>query len=97
MNNFVNYINNLYSADPPYMQDEKHLVNAMQNCSLTCNEGRDTDVENVLPLNINGAQNGARLQNQGPKNANEVAQFPQKGKQTVNNKGNNKTILIQII
>ncbi|XP_020293294.1 uncharacterized protein LOC109859436 isoform X1 [Pseudomyrmex gracilis] len=75
-------------TNPPYMQDEKHLVNAMQNCSLTCNEGRDTDVENVLPLNINGAQNGARLQNQGPKNANEVAQFPQKGKQTVNNKAN---------
>lgn len=74
------------------MQDEKHLVNAMQNCSLTCNEG-DTGVESVLPLNINGAQNGARLQNQGPKNANEVVQIPQKGKQTINNKGNNKAIL----
>lgn len=76
------------------MQEEvDHLVNDMQNCSLTYNEGASGSVEipNALHLNMNRVQN-AKQSKQELRNSNErdfSYQIQQKGKQTGTFKGNN--------
>lgn len=69
------------------MQEElDHLVNDMQNCSLTYNEGANASAEIPNASNMNGVQNAT----QGPKNGKDsLYQIQQKGKQTGIVKGNN--------
>lgn len=76
------------------MQEEvDRLVNDMQNCSLTYNEGANTnaDIPNALHLNMNNAKQSK----QGPKNSSgkdSSYQVQQRGKQTGTVKGNNNKI-----
>ncbi|XP_024869249.1 uncharacterized protein LOC112452984 isoform X2 [Temnothorax curvispinosus] len=69
----------------PYMQEEiDRLVNDMQNCSLTYNEGPSANAETPKVLHLNSVQN-AKQSKQGPKNLNgkdSTYQIQQKGKQT---------------
>ncbi|XP_028048898.1 uncharacterized protein LOC105834586 isoform X2 [Monomorium pharaonis] len=80
------------NAHTPCMQEEiDRLVNDMQKCSLTCNEGATVNAEipNALHINMNSMQN-ANQSKQG-KNLNgkdSTYQVPQKGKQTATIKGN---------
>lgn len=74
------------------MQEEADcIVNGMQNCLLTCNEGLNVEMPpNTLYPNSNSVPN-ARLLKQGLKNLNgkdSSYQALQKGKQTGTVKGN---------
>lgn len=70
-----------FSTDAPYMREEvEHLVNGMQNCTLTCNEteGCNTggkSVNSAEPIvykapfpYINGVQNSKHFKQGPPRN-----------------------------
>lgn len=83
-----------FLIDVPYVQEEvNHLVNDMQNYSLTYNEGANVSVErpNASHSNTNNEQNTKQTK-QGPKSSSgkDSYQIQQKGKQTGAVKGNNK-------
>ncbi|XP_012220948.1 uncharacterized protein [Linepithema humile] len=75
----------------PYMPEEvDRIVNGMQNCSLTYNEGASNEIPNTSYSNNTSVPN-ARLPKQGSKNLNgkdSSCQASQKGKQTATAKGN---------
>lgn len=82
-------------TDVPCMQEEmEHLVNGMQNCSLTYSEGAgaNDDISNTSHQSMNSAQN-ARQPKQGLKSLSgkdPSYQVAQKGKQTGTAKGSSK-------